>query len=161
MGTEAEKSAFLQERVGYELAMLNYTFMRLVTARPSTLEEQLDRNAFMEAFAVHARNLIQFLSAKTESDDRNATDYVPDFEAPDQAHLEEPLRRLEKQILSLAAFRATGPREKFGVEDARELYTWIVPTILKFEEGLGPEYRASLNSLGSARRVYRDDQVEG
>ena len=32
MATEAEKIAFLRERVGYELAMLNYTFMRLVTA---------------------------------------------------------------------------------------------------------------------------------
>jgi hypothetical protein len=53
MATEAEKIASL-ERVGYELAMLNYTFMRVVTAQSSTPEEQLDRNAFLESFAVHA-----------------------------------------------------------------------------------------------------------
>jgi len=32
--------------------MLNYTFMRLMTARPPTQEEQLDVNAYMESFAV-------------------------------------------------------------------------------------------------------------
>jgi hypothetical protein len=150
MGTSAEKAAFLQERVGYELAMLNYTFMRVVTARPSTSEEQLDRNAFLEAFAVHARNLVGFLSPKSQAGDRNATDYVTDFEAPDQSRLERPLLRLEKEILNVAASRMTAPEERFTADDARELYTWIVPAILKFEEKLPPRYRASLNTLGSA-----------
>jgi len=150
MGTEAEKIAFLQERVGYDLAMLNYTFMRLVTARPSTSEEQLDRNAFLESFAVHARNLVGFLSAKSQADDRNATDYVTDFEVPDRSRLQGPLLRLEAQIFQLTAPRMTAPEERFTADDARELYTWIVPAILKFEEKLPPRYRASLNALGSA-----------
>jgi len=60
-----------------------------------------------------------------------------------------PLLRLETQILNVIASRTTEPKERFNIDDARELYTWIVPAILKFEEGLAPEYRESLNALGS------------
>ena len=42
MADEQEKIAYLEERISYELVMLNYTFMRLLTSRPSTPEEQLD-----------------------------------------------------------------------------------------------------------------------
>jgi len=84
LATEAEKIAFLQERIGYELTMLNYTFMRLVTARPSTAAEQLDRNAFLESFAIHARNLVTFLSPESRADEPRATDYVTTFETPDR-----------------------------------------------------------------------------
>jgi hypothetical protein len=155
MATEAEKLAFLQERVGYDLAMLNYTFMRVVTARPSTMEKQLDRNAFLESFAVHARNLVRFLCPKAKASVRNASDYVADFEAPNQSRLARPLLKLEQQILNITTERTTDPQERFSVDDARELYTWIVPAVLKFEEKLTPEYRVNLNALGSVRQSSR------
>ena len=142
MADEQEKIAYLEERISYELVMLSYTFMRLLTSRPSTAEEQLDRNAYLESFGVHARNLVAFLSEKSPGDDRNASDYVPDFEAPDQARLQQVLSRLEKQILHATALRATDPQEKFTADDARELYAWIVPAILRFQGQLGPSYRA-------------------
>ena len=107
MADEQEKIAYLEERISYELVMLSYTFMRLLTSRPSTAEEQLDRNAYLESFGVHAWNLVAFLSEKSPGDDRNASDYVPDFEAPDQARLQQVLSRLEKQILHATALRAT------------------------------------------------------
>ena len=62
MADEQEKIAYLEERISYELVMLNYTFMRLLTSPPSSPEEQLDFNAYLESFAVHARNLVAFLS---------------------------------------------------------------------------------------------------
>jgi len=65
MASEPEKLAYLEEHVSYEVVMLNYTFMRLLTLRPSTPEEQLDCNAFLESFGVHARNLVDFLSEKS------------------------------------------------------------------------------------------------
>jgi len=55
MAYEQEKIHYLEERISYELVMLNYTFMRLLTSRTSTAEEQLDRNAYLESFGVHAR----------------------------------------------------------------------------------------------------------
>jgi hypothetical protein len=54
------KKSYLEER--YEVVMHNYTFMRLLTLQPSTPEEQVDCNAFLESFGVHARNLVEFLS---------------------------------------------------------------------------------------------------
>jgi hypothetical protein len=55
-----EKLSYLNEHISYEVIMLNYTFMRLVTLRPATSEEELDRNAFLDSFGIHARNLIDF-----------------------------------------------------------------------------------------------------
>ena len=149
MASEQEKLAYLEEHVSYEVVMLNYTFMRLLTLRPSTPEEQLDCNAFLELFGVHARNLVDFLSEKSREDGRNASDYVPDFEAPDQARVNQVIFRLEKQILDVTSLRATDPQQKFNVGDARELYAWIVPAILKFQGQLDPLYRVSLDALGS------------
>jgi len=152
MADEQEKIAYLEERTSYELVMLNYTFMRLLISRPSTAEEQLDRNAYLESFGVHAWNLVAF-PEKSPGDDRNASDYVPDFEAPDQARLQQVLSRLEKQILHATALRATAPQEKFTIDDARELYSWIVPAILRFQGQLGPSYRASLNVHGAVEAL--------
>jgi hypothetical protein len=148
MASEQEKIAYLEEHVSYEVVMLNYTFVRLLTSRPSTAEEQLDCNVFLESFGVHARNLIRFLSAKSLEDDRNASDYITDFEAPDQVRVKPALFRLEKQILHVTSLRVTDPQEKFNAADARELYAWIVPAVLKFQGQLGPSYRASLDALG-------------
>jgi hypothetical protein len=153
MASEQEKTAYLEEHISYEVVMLNYTFMRLLTLRPSTPEEQLDFNAYLDSFGVHTRNLVAFLSEKSAGDDRNASDYVPDFEAPDRAHLQQVLHRLEKQILQMTALRATDPQEKFTVDDARELYAWIVPAILRFQGQLGPIYRASPNVHGAAEAL--------
>ena len=153
MADEQEKIAYLEERISYELVMLSYTFMRLLTSRPSTAEEQLDRNAYLESFGVHAWNLVAFLSGNAAGDARSACDYVPDFEAPDQARLQQVLSRLEKQILHATALRATDPQEKFTVDDARELYAWIVPAILRFQGQLGPSYRASLNAHGAVEAL--------
>ena len=153
MASEQEKLAYLEEHVSYEVVMLNYTFMRLLTLRPSTPEEQLDCNAFLELFGVHARNLVDFLSEKSREDGRNASDYVPDFEAPDQARVNQAIFRLEKQILQVTSLGAADPQQKFNVGDARELYAWIVPAILKFQGQLDPSYRARLDTLGRAEEL--------
>lgn len=148
MASKQEKIAYLEEHVSYEVVMLNYTFMRLMTLQPSTPEEQLDCNAFLESFGVHAKNLVDFLSEQSPENSRNASDYITDFEAPDQTKVKPALARLERQILDVTSLRATDPQEKFNVGDARELYAWIVPAILKFQGQLDPSYRARLNALG-------------
>jgi hypothetical protein len=117
MASEQEKIAYLEEHVSYEVVMLNYTFMRLLASRPSTAEEQLDFNAYLESFGVHARNLLDFLSNKARGDERSASDYVPEFEAPDQARVKPALFRLEKQIMHVTALRTTDPQAKFDVDD--------------------------------------------
>jgi hypothetical protein len=152
-GERTGKIAYFEEHVSYEVVMLNYTFMRLMTLQPSTPEEQLDCNAFLESFGVHARNLVDFFSEKPREEGRNASDYVSDFEAPDQTRLKQALARLERQILDVTSLRPTDPQEKFNTGDARELYAWIVPAILRFQGQLGPSYRASLDALGSVEAL--------
>jgi hypothetical protein len=140
MADEQEKIAYLEERISYELVMLNYTFMRLLTSRPSTAEEQLDRNAYLESFGVHARNLVAFLSEKSPGDDRNASDYVPDFEAPDQARLQQVLFRLEKQILARRLF-APLPRKRSSLSTMRVSFTpGSCRRSSRFQGQLGPSY---------------------
>ena len=58
--TEHERSNYRNEHISYEVIMLNYTFMRLMTFKPATAENELDRNAFLESFGVHAWNLVEF-----------------------------------------------------------------------------------------------------
>ena len=137
MSSEQEKIAFLEEHISYDVLVLNYAFRRLLTSPPSR-QNELDFNANLESFGVHARNLVAFLSEQSPGDNRNATDYVPDFEAPDQARLQQVLFRLEKQILHATAFHATDPQEKFTIDDARQLYAWIVPAILRFQKSNRP-----------------------
>ena len=46
--SEQEKIAYLEERISYELVMLNYTFMRLLTSSVTTANEQLELNAHLD-----------------------------------------------------------------------------------------------------------------
>ena len=54
MINQHDKLSYLNEHISYEVIMLNYTFMRLMTIRSATSEEELDRNAFLESFGIHA-----------------------------------------------------------------------------------------------------------
>ncbi|MGB3022955.1 MAG: hypothetical protein WBB50_12620 [Methyloceanibacter sp.] len=155
MMSEQDKIAYLADHISYEVVMLNYTFMRVLTSRPSTPEGQLDFNVHLESFGVHAHNLVEFFSRKPGDDARSAFDYIPDFVGPDPTSVEPALLRLDKQILRVTTLGSSEPQEKFGVDDARKLYAWIVPTILKFQGALGPRYRATLNALGSLDPLAR------
>ena len=108
-----EKLSYLNEHISYEVIMLNYTFMRVMTFKASTAEDELERNAFLESFGVHAWNLAEFLSKKVRKNDRNASDYIPSFEPPDGKPIEQALLRLQKQILRITTLQNTDPRGKF------------------------------------------------
>ena len=143
-----DKLSYLNEHISYEVIVLNYTFMRLMTFRSATSEEELDRNAFLESFGIHARNLVDFFTKRTREDDRTAPDYLPAFEAPNQDGIDQALFRLEQQILRIRTLRKTESRGKFDSDDARELYAWIVRAVLKFQGELGVRYREALDTGG-------------
>ena len=127
--------------------------MRVMTFKASTAEDELERNAFLEAFGVRAWNLAEFLSKKVRKNDRNASDYIPSFEPPDGKSIEQALIRLQKQILRITTLQNTDPRGKFDISNARELYAWIVPAILRFQEALSAENCTELNSRGQIEAV--------
>ena len=62
--------------------------------------------------------------------------------------IESPSSGLQKQILGITTLQNTDPRDKFNTANARELYAWIVPAVLKFQGALTARYRKGLNSRG-------------
>jgi hypothetical protein len=54
-----KKLSYLNEHISYEVIMLNYTFMRVMTFKASTAEDELERNAFLEAFGAPTRGTWQ------------------------------------------------------------------------------------------------------
>lgn len=60
--TEAQKTAYLGERMGYEIGMLHYAIERLVTCDDTGHKLSMR----YECFAVHARNLGNFLINKDD-----------------------------------------------------------------------------------------------
>jgi len=54
---DEKQKAYLQEHLPYELKMLRYTYGQLLQK-----QHCLSWNAHFESFAVHARNLVNFLT---------------------------------------------------------------------------------------------------
>lgn len=52
----ADTTGYLEEHLPYELVMLQHTFQRLQEATGN------DRNAFIESFCIHAKNLKMFVT---------------------------------------------------------------------------------------------------
>jgi hypothetical protein len=78
----------LREHIPYELLMLRHTHRQL-----SQVDGQLDRNAFLEAFAVHARNLFNFLTNREDSRNLKASDFKSAYKRPAHQKLRGSLSR--------------------------------------------------------------------
>ena len=78
MTTEGE-IAYLREHVRYEVVMVRWAFGQIQPLPPS-----LERNAFIECFAVHARALFEFLASEGDARSVDALVYVEGFK-PDGA----------------------------------------------------------------------------
>jgi len=73
-----EQLSKIIEHLGYEFQMLNHTAVVLATLPPILLHESI-KNALMESFTVHARNLLGFLWDLTPwDDDVIASDFFDD-----------------------------------------------------------------------------------
>ncbi len=74
---DAEKLAFLRDHLAYERQMLGYAY-----AQMHAMGAGLAWNVHYESFAVHARNLYDFLRNDTRSGNYNAYHFVPDWKPP-------------------------------------------------------------------------------
>jgi hypothetical protein len=129
--TDLELTVFSAMHLHYEIDML----VR-VAERPLGLRGQpiytVDRNALVESYAIHLRNLIDFLYASPKGDDVGAVHYVRDVArwgaalGPMPAVLTEARERVGKQIAHLT-------RRRF--EDGAAEKTWHpeteIPAITK------------------------------
>jgi hypothetical protein len=128
VASTAELKEFLQHHISYELMMLRYTHARMHDTR-----HQLQWNAYMESFAVHARNFEYFLDNIKEGDSRNyvANDYVfPDFtpsRKPIQIH-----QKISTYVVHLGTARSGEAEKKFNRERADKALKWIEDNFTRF-----------------------------
>src|SRR5690348_6320725 len=104
MADGQQKRDYLDEHIPYMLKMLRYTDGQM-------LQEQhyLSWNAHFESFAVHARNLVNFLANK-DTGNFKAHEFVPDFKAR-TSDIGGLMSKLDQQVFHLAKAR---PRDVVG-----------------------------------------------
>jgi hypothetical protein len=126
------------QHFNYEIWMLVQTYDHLSKLpEPKSVLEQVSANAFIEAFCVHARLLIEFFTKNGR-----ATELANDFQPRLSRKVEKWRIALNHQIthLYLDGRRFMGPKEKIGPEMRRELNDWLSEELVRFQALLKPEY---------------------
>jgi len=126
----------LTEHIPYELLMLRHARCRLYQP-----DGQLNWNAFLEAFAVHARNLLDFLMNRKDSRNLKASEFKSAYRPPAHRDLDGIMEKLRVQILHWGKRRPSDPGEKLDVADADKLCQWIEDATARFLTSLSPEHR--------------------
>jgi hypothetical protein len=132
--TEDELSRYLHNHLVYEVEKLRSTYDRLGTRLTGP-----DFDMVIENFALHARNLVDFLSPSKEArKSKNAVYaalYVPGFR-PLKTKIDKTLGKLNAQILHSSSERTTNVDDKFHTNLATNLLDWIEDKLAEFNEAL-------------------------
>jgi hypothetical protein len=120
--------------------MLRHTHRQLSRER-----SQLNWNAFLESFAIHARNLMDFLTNGGDSRSRKASDFESAYRPPARQEFVGTMNKLNLQILHLGKRRPSDSDENLDVDAADKLYQWVEKAMPRFLASLRPEYRAHWN----------------
>lgn len=134
--TQATNEEILGEHLPYELWMLRETYKRL----NFPAEDVVLRNALIEAFCIHARQLLEFFDNKQGKHAKEFTGghYVA-------AHL-TGLTKSERDMLNTQIAHVTGKRtvdsaEKIGHALRAKLLTALEREAMHFEGMLAPEFK--------------------
>jgi hypothetical protein len=132
---DEQKNEYLREHLPYELKMLHYTSKQMLE-----WQHYLSWNAHYEAFAVHARNLVKFLS---NGDDGNfkADQFIRGGFKARTDHICSLMRKLDKQVFHSAKNRPSTLVGKFSADDAPPVCEWIEKNFADFLGKLSPEQR--------------------
>ena len=103
--TIGEKARYLYEHLAYELLMLRHAYASLGTAKG------LDFNMALENVALHARQLVEFLTEKPKSrgKDVRACLYAPGFNAERKDGIRATLDKLDEQIMHVVVAELISP----------------------------------------------------
>ncbi len=133
MSSREEKLRYLGHHWSYELLMLRYTYARLHDTK-----HKLMWNAFLEAFAIHARNFEMFLRNDKDSRNSRAELYVK-FCAPGPPT--QIKQKVGTYVVHPGTSRSKEGDEKFNLERAEKAYAWIEEFFALFLEALPPDDR--------------------
>ena len=137
-----EQKEILREHLPYEICMLRYTFGAVDKPR-----EQLDWNAHLESFAIHARALVEFFLNEDDRHNRTmiAKDLVPGWTAPEKNEIDRFITKVNQQVAHLGSSRTRRAAEKIGPERARKALDWIEAAVVQYRDGMSKEARSLFN----------------
>jgi hypothetical protein len=141
---DQERRNYLDEHLPYMLKMLRYTYGQMLQQ-----QHYLSWNAHFESFAVHARNLVKFL---TNGDTGNfqATQFVRGGYRARHDEIKGAMQKLEAQVFHLAKKRPREAIGKFSTEpDAENVRAWIEQNFSEF-----------LSKLGDLRPLFNDEKAD-
>lgn len=144
----ATNEEILREHLPYELWMLRETYARL----KSPPADDVLRNALIEAFCIHARQLLEFFENKQALHAKVFTGGI--YEAAHLSGLTNSDRdKLNTQIAHLTAKRTTDPTEKIG-HSMREHYLMALEREAQnFEGKLTSEFQGMFRATPTSSAI--------
>ena len=137
MADDRQKNDYLDEHLPYMLKMLRYTHEQMCQR-----QHYLSWNAHFELFAVHARNLMNFLS-NNDKKNLQARDFVTGGFKARTKDVGRLLQKLEQQVFHLAENRPKDTIGKFNTDHADRVRKWIEQNFAAFLAA--SELRAAFN----------------
>lgn len=137
MASNAKKAEWLKEHLHYELMMLLHTYGRVCE-----LNQCPDRCAFYESFAVHARNLYNFLTNDEDSRNYRADEFVYGFESKGN-ELHGKIQRMNIQVQHMGKARVgdSDSEDKITTVDCETVARWIEKNLQRFLNQLQAPYK--------------------
>jgi hypothetical protein len=136
----ASLTDILQHHLSYEISMLLATYLRLEQPQ----KDDVIKNALIEAFCVHARLLVEFVSNQQGVRAREFTDSQ---HAPGTNIRPELITKLNTQIAHITFKRTEIEVEKIGPNERFELLVGVLTSLQTFARHLRPEFTATWNSM--------------
>jgi hypothetical protein len=140
---EAKLVEIMEHHLPYEIGMLVFTSRLLETMQPGNLpdHEKAMRNALIESFCIHARNLIDFLEGKKKKSRLRAKS-VTDGYKPASGWIDKALtKKIEDQIAHITINRTLDPSARINGEVRTKLLRAIAKELVAFRKKLRPQYR--------------------
>ena len=135
-----QKLTYIKKHLPYELEMLRFTHDRLKSPI-----ERLLANALMESFAVHARNLIDFLFNHGDDGEYSARDFLPEDHPLGAKRslgaVGKPYGRIHEEVLHMGQGRPIAQEDQVGPEERQLLRDAIESRLPKFLDAMLDDYK--------------------
>jgi len=121
--------------------------------------DQPTKNAMIEAFCIHARNLNEFFLENGRDDTLRASGFTTSaYKPPDNDQVRRSIfAKINKQISHLTEARTTVANEKIGDLEREQMYCFLFDDLRRFSEHLKPELRSAWKvKFGSSDDLSRE-----
>ena len=146
MATDGQQQQldYLDEHLPYMLKMLRYTYGQM-----QQQQHYLSWNAHFESFAVHARNMVNFLT-NADTGNVKATEFITGGYKARIGDCQGAMTKLRDQVFHLGKMRPKDVVGKFNTEEhAKPVCDWIEKNFTDF-----------LNRLGELRPFFDDNKAD-